>query len=92
MNTKYKIQVIGTIWSGGVCPHEKTFDVPLLANQVLSNFGDFSSITDYQVIKVESEVKAPDKLTTQFIRTETIVLQWQKPESEEQYASMTFSE
>lgn len=77
MRTKYKIQVIGNLWGGGQgATTELTFDVPLLANQLKSNFGDFENITDHQIIKVESEVKTLDKLTTQFIRTETIVKQW----------------
>jgi len=80
--TFYTVKVIGILWCGSPASYSKNFTTkPETVNQVKREFGDFESITDYQVEEVSfSYISAGKKFTT--IKTQEIVNDWDSEENQ----------
>lgn len=78
MNTSYRIDVIGHLWSGPLASYSKPFKA--LADGWKAQFGDFESIEDYRVTKLEYHFKqhGPKAISTY---TEEIVRNWQNEDN-----------
>ena len=85
IKTYFKINVIGTLWQGSKATYTKTFENPPdNINSVLRGFGDFSDITDFQVIKFmeQREVVGSVKHTHE---TEEVITEWTLPDSQDKF-------
>jgi len=80
--TYYTVKVIGILWSGCPAAYSKNFTTkPDSNHQVKREFGDFDTLTDYQVEEVSfSYISAGKKFTT--VKTQEIVKDWDSEENE----------
>lgn len=89
-NTSYRIDVIGQTWGGFRGSYSRPFNtIPDFSayNWVKEQFGDFESIEDYRVTRLEYhfEQHGPKAIST---HTEEIVCNWHSEENAMAFAEM----
>lgn len=84
MTTTYTLDVIGRGYAGYKAAY--TYKAPhevLTSAEIKRLAGDFDSIEDYRITKSDTRYENPDDLTSITIRTDKIVLNWQREESQD---------